>query len=286
MPTRESNGVRIAAAGDIACDPGSEFFAEGGAAARRAGSSRRRTRSSRGHYAAVLTLGDTQYEDGAYAKFLASYDPSWGRVKSITKPAPGNHEYQSRQARRATTSTSAARPAILGRATTASTSAAGTWSRSNSNCSCGRRLRSRLAPGAVAAARPRGASGEHARSRTGTTRGSRRARTGATRRTRRSGSAVRRGRRRRPQRARSRLRALRAADAEWRSRPRVAASASSSSARAARRCGRSRRSGRTARHADATSLGVLELTLGAGAYAWRFRASVGSFTDSGQRRCH
>ena len=49
----------------------------------------------RGHYASVLALGDTQYEDGAYEKFVASYDPSWGRVKSITKPAPGNHEYES-----------------------------------------------------------------------------------------------------------------------------------------------------------------------------------------------
>ena len=29
-------------------------------------------------YAAVLALGDIQYEDGAYAKFVASYDPSWG----------------------------------------------------------------------------------------------------------------------------------------------------------------------------------------------------------------
>ena len=37
---------------------------------------------------------------------------------------------------------------------------------------------------------------------------------------------------------------------------------------------------------DATSLGVLELTLGAGAYAWRFRPAVGSFTDSGSTRCH
>ena len=60
-----------------------------------AGSRRRPTSSSAPGYAAVLLLGDIQYEDGAYSKFLASYDPSWGRVKSITKPAPGNHEYQS-----------------------------------------------------------------------------------------------------------------------------------------------------------------------------------------------
>ena len=42
---------------------------------------------------AVLTLGDNQYEDGALAAYRASYHPSWGRVKSITHPVPGNHEY-------------------------------------------------------------------------------------------------------------------------------------------------------------------------------------------------
>jgi hypothetical protein len=43
--------------------------------------------------AAVLALGDTQYEAGAYSDFLRYYDPSWGRFKSITHPAVGNHEY-------------------------------------------------------------------------------------------------------------------------------------------------------------------------------------------------
>jgi len=39
-------------------------------------------------------LGDDQYEDGEYDDFLLSYDLSWGRIKSITNPSPGNHEYQ------------------------------------------------------------------------------------------------------------------------------------------------------------------------------------------------
>ncbi len=42
---------------------------------------------------AVLTLGDEQYEVGALSAFRSSYDSSWGRLKAITKPAPGNHEY-------------------------------------------------------------------------------------------------------------------------------------------------------------------------------------------------
>jgi hypothetical protein len=43
--------------------------------------------------AAVLLLGDNQYEDGALAKYQASYAPTWGRLKAITRPIPGNHEY-------------------------------------------------------------------------------------------------------------------------------------------------------------------------------------------------
>ena len=43
---------------------------------------------------AVIVLGDNQYEQGTLAQFMASYDPTWGRVKSITFPTPGNHEYK------------------------------------------------------------------------------------------------------------------------------------------------------------------------------------------------
>jgi acid phosphatase type 7 len=46
-----------------------------------------------GPLAAVLTLGDNQYEDNAYSKYQVSYHPSWGRVKSLIRPGIGNHEY-------------------------------------------------------------------------------------------------------------------------------------------------------------------------------------------------
>jgi acid phosphatase type 7 len=42
---------------------------------------------------AVLALGDLQYEKGQLNNFKNSYDPTWGRLKSITYPVPGNHEY-------------------------------------------------------------------------------------------------------------------------------------------------------------------------------------------------
>jgi len=44
--------------------------------------------------AAVLTLGDNQYECSSGPAFLQSYDIAWGRFKNITHPILGNHEYQ------------------------------------------------------------------------------------------------------------------------------------------------------------------------------------------------
>jgi hypothetical protein len=51
------------------------------------------------HPAAVLPLGDLQYESASLDDFRASYDLTWGRFKSITRPAIGNHEYGSPGAR-------------------------------------------------------------------------------------------------------------------------------------------------------------------------------------------
>ena len=83
----------IAVAGDIACDPDNSNFNGGNGSS----NSCRETYTSNlllnANLSAVLTLGDTQYYCGGYSAFLQSYDPSWGRVKSITHPAVGNHEY-------------------------------------------------------------------------------------------------------------------------------------------------------------------------------------------------
>lgn len=43
---------------------------------------------------AVLLLGDIQYESGTLSDFNTYYHPTWGRHKAVTRPAPGNHEYQ------------------------------------------------------------------------------------------------------------------------------------------------------------------------------------------------
>ncbi len=44
-------------------------------------------------YAAVLPIGDLQYDSGSLSEFQKVYDPTWGRVKSLSHPAVGNHEY-------------------------------------------------------------------------------------------------------------------------------------------------------------------------------------------------
>lgn len=41
----------------------------------------------------VLVLGDTQYFDGTAEEYEKGYDPTWGRLKPITIPVVGNHEY-------------------------------------------------------------------------------------------------------------------------------------------------------------------------------------------------
>jgi acid phosphatase type 7 len=83
----------IAAAGDIACDPASSNFNGGnGDGVNCAQKATSNLLVNRG-YSAVLSLGDNQYYCASLTAFQASYDPTWGRVKSITRPVVGNHEY-------------------------------------------------------------------------------------------------------------------------------------------------------------------------------------------------
>lgn len=79
----------VAAAGDIACDPRSRFVGTS-LACRDAQTAELLANTD---IAAVLTLGDHQYEKGELRAFQAVYDRSWGRFKGMTRPAVGNHEY-------------------------------------------------------------------------------------------------------------------------------------------------------------------------------------------------
>jgi hypothetical protein len=47
----------------------------------------------------VFTVGDNVYSHGTALEFVECYSMSWGRHRSRTRPAPGNHDYESEQAR-------------------------------------------------------------------------------------------------------------------------------------------------------------------------------------------
>jgi calcineurin-like phosphoesterase family protein len=83
----------VAAAGDIACDPTSRNFNRGNGTSRFCRQKYTSDLLVNAGLAAVLALGDNQYFCAGYRAFLQSYDLSWGRVKSITHPVVGNHEY-------------------------------------------------------------------------------------------------------------------------------------------------------------------------------------------------
>jgi len=82
----------ILASGDIACSPADPNYNNGLGTAmachERATSELILSLTP----AAVITLGDEQYDAGALTDFNVSYDPTWGRFKSITHPTLGNHE--------------------------------------------------------------------------------------------------------------------------------------------------------------------------------------------------
>jgi hypothetical protein len=83
----------IATAGDIGCDPLSSNF-KAGAGTSSACAQRAVSNLIFGQgFSAVLPLGDNQYYCGGLSDFQQSYDLSWGRLLSVTRPVVGNHEY-------------------------------------------------------------------------------------------------------------------------------------------------------------------------------------------------
>ena len=88
-----ANQVVVAAAGDVACAPDDPNYHNGTGTSTACRQLATSNLLVNGHFDAVLALGDLQYDSGSLSDFNASYDPSWGRVKSITYPVVGNHEY-------------------------------------------------------------------------------------------------------------------------------------------------------------------------------------------------
>jgi acid phosphatase type 7 len=84
----------VAAAGDISCDPANASY-NGGSGTSKACRQLAVSNLLMGTgLAAVLPLGDNQYENGELANYQQAFDPSWGRAMSIMRPIAGNHEYK------------------------------------------------------------------------------------------------------------------------------------------------------------------------------------------------
>jgi len=90
--TTTASGVTVVAVGDVACAAGEPTTAT---KCRQADTARLTRAIDPAH---VIALGDLQYQSGTLTQFRASYDASWGSLKPITKPLPGNHEYYTRGA--------------------------------------------------------------------------------------------------------------------------------------------------------------------------------------------
>ncbi len=88
--------VTVMAAGDIACDPTSSSFNGGNGTSSSCHMKYTADLLLALNPAAILALGDLQYENAKLTDFTSSYALSWG-VSSLydkTYPAAGNHEYQ------------------------------------------------------------------------------------------------------------------------------------------------------------------------------------------------
>jgi len=88
-----ANQVVVAAAGDVACDPSDPNYHGGTGSSTACRELYTSNVLVNGDFDAVLALGDLQYNSGSLIDFNAVYDPTWGRVRSITYPVVGNHEY-------------------------------------------------------------------------------------------------------------------------------------------------------------------------------------------------
>ena len=82
----------IMAAGDIACDPADPGYNGGAGSADRCHQLATSDLLLAQPLDAVLPLGDIQYDSATLTRINAVYHPTWGRVKSISRPILGNHE--------------------------------------------------------------------------------------------------------------------------------------------------------------------------------------------------
>lgn len=93
-PAPTPNYPVIMAAGDISCDSATPQLP----CRSKETSDLILTERARRSSVLVLPLGDLQYESGTLAEFRRNYHTTWGRLNNLARPAPGNHEYETRDA--------------------------------------------------------------------------------------------------------------------------------------------------------------------------------------------
>jgi PKD repeat protein len=84
----------IMAAGDIACQSAGSASA-GPCSDLYTSNLARSQKNSASGLAALLAVGDTQYEDGTLGDYSSGFNRSWGGadLRGLLRPVPGNHEY-------------------------------------------------------------------------------------------------------------------------------------------------------------------------------------------------
>jgi hypothetical protein len=89
----DPSAMVIVAAGDIACAPDDPGFNNGLGTESRCQMAATAGLTAKANPSLVLPLGDNQYDRGELVNYQASYEPTWGKFKAISKPIAGNHEY-------------------------------------------------------------------------------------------------------------------------------------------------------------------------------------------------
>jgi chitodextrinase len=94
-PPASTGPVTVVAVGDISCDPSDPAFNDTFGTANACHMRATRALVDAIGPEAVLALGDQQEQEGTIEQYMAAYDQVWGVLKPITKPVPGNQEYDS-----------------------------------------------------------------------------------------------------------------------------------------------------------------------------------------------
>ena len=89
----DSGAVGLTSHGVVVGDAGFVFIGAGDIADCSSGAGATASVLAQYPTAAVFTLGDNAYENGSPTNYRQCYDPTWGKFRDRTHPAPGNHDY-------------------------------------------------------------------------------------------------------------------------------------------------------------------------------------------------